>query len=237
VPIPLPDDLELMRLHVEALFTHDARGRLLRVNEFGGRSIAPRVYLGRTRMGHVLRVRADVADDVAEELRAIADDEPVAADVPQRPHCGALLCATLARSEPIRRVWVGPAYCIDVGALPPAVATVRLEADGSPLTAMFPEWRGEVKHRQPFVAAVDGEAAAAICCSVRITAAAHEAGVETLLGARRRGFATRAVVGWAHAVAATDALPLYSTSWDNAASQGVARGLGMRCYGADFHAT
>jgi len=233
----MPDDLELMRLHVDALFTHDARGRMLRVNEFGGRTIAPRVFLGRTRKGHVLRVRADVPDDVAEELRGIARGEPIGDDLPQRPHCGARLRATLARLEAARQVWVGPAYCIDVAALPPVVGTVRVESDGSPLTAMFPEWRGEVKYRQPFIVAFDGEAAAAICCSVRITPAAHEAGVETLLTTRRRGFATRAVVGWADAVAALGALPMYSTSWDNAASQGVARRLGMRYYGADFHVT
>jgi len=233
----MPDDLELMRLHVEALFTHDARGRMLRVNEFGGRTIAPRVFLGRTRKGHLLRIRADVPDDVVEELRAIARDEPIGDEMSQRPHCGALLRATLARLEPVRQVWVGPAYCIDVAALPPATGAARVDSDGSPLMAVFPEWRGEVKYRQPFVVAFDGEAAAAICCSVRITPAAHEAGVETLLGMRRRGLAKRAVVGWANAVAALGALPMYSTSWDNAASQGVARRLGMRYYGADFHVT
>ena len=234
--VAVPDDLELMRLHVDALFTHDARARLLRVNEFGGRNVAPRVYLGRTPKGHVLRVRADVADDVAAELRAIAATEPIVADMPQRPQCGALLRATLARLESVRQVWVGPAYCVDVDALPSDTATVQLEAEG-PLLARFPEWRGEVRYRQPFVVALDGEAGAAICCSVRITHAAHEAGVETVLTARRRGFATRAVVGWARAVAELGALPLYSTSWDNLASQAVARGLRMRRYGVDFHVT
>src|SRR5262249_25120355 len=106
------DDLELMRLHVESLYTHDARGRLLRINELDGRAIAPGVYFGRTAAGHLLRVRADVADDVAAELRSIVRDEPIEADIPQRPHCGALLRATLARSEPVRQVWAGPAYRI-----------------------------------------------------------------------------------------------------------------------------
>jgi hypothetical protein len=235
--MPMHDDLELMQMHVEALFTHDARGRLLRVNELGGRVIAPRVFFGRTRVGHVLRVRTDIADDVAEELQAIARDEPVEADPPQRPHCGALLRATLARGEPTRQVWAGPAYCIDATTLPNATNATRVERDDSPLLRTFPDWHGEVALRQPFVVAVDGDAAVAVCCSVRITPRAHAAGVETLLSARRRGFATHAVVGWAHAVAERGVIPLYSTSWDNVASQAVAARLRMHLYGVDFHVT
>jgi hypothetical protein len=231
------DDLELMQLHVASLFTYDERGRLLRVNEIGGRAIAPRMYFGRTPKGHVLRVRADVGDDVAAELQAIVRDEPVEPDVPQRPHCGALLRATLARIEPIRQVWSGPAYGIDPTTLPAAMNATRVERDDSPLVRTFPDWHGEVALRQPFVVALDGDAAAAVCCSVRITPRAHAAGVETLPSARRRGFATQAVIGWAHAVAERGALPFYSTSWDNVASQAVARRLRMHQYGVDFHIT
>ncbi len=224
-------------MHVEALFTHDARGRMLRVNELGGRALAPRVFFGRTRHGHVLRVRSDVRAEAMAELEAIARTEPRDAPTSQRPHCGAALRAVLARYEPIRRVWAGPAYRIDAAALPDVVATQRVESDDDPLMATFPEWRGEVSQRQPFVVAVDDGRAVAVCCSVRITPVAHAAGVETLPDARRRGFASRAVVAWAKAVAESGAVPLYSTSWDNGASQAVARRLGMHRYGIDFHAT
>src|SRR4051812_45760254 len=138
------DDLQLMRLHVDALFTHDARGRLLRVNELGGRAIAPRMFFGRTAAGHVLRVRADVPDPIAQELQAIVRDEPVVEDLAQRPHCGAPLRAVLARHEPVRVVWTGPAYSIDLNALPDSrrdalanappdeFETVRIRSDASP---------------------------------------------------------------------------------------------------------
>ena len=36
--------------------------------------------------------------------------------------------------------------------------------------------------------------------------------------------------GWAAAVRQQGILPLYSTSWDNLASQGIARSLGMIAY-------
>ena len=84
---------------------------------------------------------------------------------------------------------------------------------------------------------VESGRAAALCCSVRITPEAHEAGVETLPGSRGRGYASSAVAAWAKAVAALGALPLYSTSTENAASQGVARRLRMRLIGLDYHIT
>ena len=76
-----------------------------------------------------------------------------------------------------------------------------------------------------------------ICRSVRASARAHEAGVETLAGYRRCGYATSVVTAWAIAVRALNLIPLYSTSWNNVASQGVARRLGLVQYGVDYHVT
>jgi predicted GNAT family acetyltransferase len=72
---------------------------------------------------------------------------------------------------------------------------------------------------------------------VRRTARAHEAGVETHPAFRGRGFAVRAVAAWARAVRATGVLPLYSTSWENHGSRGVARRLGLVQLGSDLHVT
>jgi predicted GNAT family acetyltransferase len=59
--------------------------------------------------------------------------------------------------------------------------------------------------------------------------------VETLPAARRRGHAVSVVAAWARAVKQIGALPLYSTSWDNVASQSVATKLGLSHFGVDFH--
>ena len=45
------------------------------------------------------------------------------------------------------------------------------------------------------------------------------------------------VIAWARAVQAIGATPLYSTSWENAASQAVARSLQLEMFGSDFHVT
>jgi predicted GNAT family acetyltransferase len=87
-----------------------------------------------------------------------------------------------------------------------------------------------------FVVACDGHAVA-VCGSVRQTGQAYEAGVETVLAYRGRGYAARAVAAWAGVVRALGRVPLYSTSWQNTASQSVARKLALIQFGSDLHIT
>lgn len=69
-------DLELMQKHVRALFTHDAHSRLLFVNEpDAAQAQASRLFLGRTRAGNVRRFRADLPQNLCDELEALCADE------------------------------------------------------------------------------------------------------------------------------------------------------------------
>ena len=95
----------------------------------------------------------------------------------------------------------------------------------------------ELDDCQPYLAVIEDSQAVSICRSVRLSSRAHEAGVDTLEDYRRRGHATSAVVAWALAVRALNLIPLYSTSWDNVASQGVVQRLGLVQYGVDYHVT
>jgi predicted GNAT family acetyltransferase len=87
---------------------------------------------------------------------------------------------------------------------------------------------------EPFIAVVVDGVAVSLCHSARLTDRAAEAGVETLEAYRGHGYASAVVTEWAHAIRATGRIPLYSTSWDNLASQAVARRLGLTQYGTDF---
>lgn len=232
------DDLELMNIHVRALFTHNSESRLLFVNEPGG-SAAPaaRLFLGRTRAGNVWRFRADIPEKLCEELSALCADEPsLSAEFNEPPRHLETYIRLLEKHAPVEKPEMGPAYRFPQNIPPPSRPLVAVtEKNAEVLRGGFEEFAPELPDWQPFVALVEDNRAVSICRSARITSEAHEAGVETLTDFRGKGYAQEAVIEWARRVQAAGAIPMYSTSWDNLASQAVARKLRLYCYGADFH--
>lgn len=228
---------ELMSMHVDALYTHDGDLRLLYVNEpTGAIRPAPRFYLGRTVEGAVWRFRSDLPTDIVQLLETLCRNEPTIHDPREKPVHSAEYIRILAPHASIQRVWMGPAFCFPDDSMPRSTNLVAITHENAwLLRSKLAEWLPDVPHCRPFVAMVQGDAAVSLCCSVRITTRAHEAGVETLSAFRGRGYASEAVAGWAHEVREMGCIPLYSTSWENVASQSVARKLGLVTYGADFH--
>jgi RimJ/RimL family protein N-acetyltransferase len=127
----------------------------------------------------------------------------------------------LAAAEPVVERWPDPPRC---------AAAVR-----ALLAPVSREWRGPayVLPAQP-----PGPLEADVpstCYSSRVGRLADEAGVETPAEHRGLGYAPLAVAAWARRVQAEGKLALYSTSWENRASQRVAEKLGGRLYGEDWH--
>jgi len=102
------------------------------------------------------------------------------------------------------------------------------------LRAGLDEWVPDVGAGLPMLAAVVGGRAVSICASVRASPTVHCAGVETLPDYRGYGLAARVVGGWGRAVQAAGATPIYGTTFDNLASLGVARRLGLRPIASEF---
>ena len=241
-------DHELMDRHLEALFVHDAAGRVVRVR-VPNIEPAPRFFLGRFAGGVACRCRDDVDDALCSALHAAAAADPVdfAAEVASD---GQAIDTTryvdiLAREAPVTRMWGGPAFHFPEDIADPApgdgvpAGEVILVTDENVevLRPLLPAWMPDVHDSPPlFALVVDGQAVA-VCGSVRITASAHEAGVDTAVPFRGRGYAPRVVVAWARAVRALGAEPLYSTAWENAASRAVARKLGLVLFGTDLSIT
>ncbi len=84
------------------------------------------------------------------------------------------------------------------------------------------------------MAVVRDGAAVSVCFSSRVGPQATEAEVDTLPDFRGRGYAAAVTAAWGLAVRAAGSIPLYTTSWENLASQGVARRVGLTMYWADW---
>lgn len=236
------NDLDLMAIQARTLFTADTESRLLLVNEPGLATPAPHFFLGRTPVGNVTRFRADLPERLVRELAALcADDPPLLTASGELPRHAERYVQRLGDYVPVGRVWAGPAYAFSGNTLFPENTLLSgplvavSERNREVLEGGFEKLLEELPLWQPFVALIQEGRAVSVCRSVRITAEAHEAGVETLPGYRGRGYARSVAEGWAQQVRSLGALPLYSTSWDNEASRAVARSLGLRLYGADFH--
>ena len=231
-------DRELMRFHVEAEFSHDAEAQLVRVNEPNGTgAAAPRFFLGKTLDGVVVRFRHDVGNDVRRELKpAVAHDvQPESAL--DRPSDPAPYQAILSRVAPVERTWTGPAFFFPRELPMSDGTTIITDANADILRPHLEAWIPDVPLSQPMIAlTVDGHAAS-LCASVRLTADAHEAGVDTAPPFRGRGYAAQVVVAWAREVRDLGRIPLYSTSWGNDASRAVARKIGLIQFGNDLHVT
>ena len=230
-----------MTTHVETLFTHDAFSRLQFINNpWADRTVsspAPRFFLGRIGTRNIWRFRSDVPLALVEQLEELCVNEPVMSPLYKPPKYFEEYMRLLEGHQPIQRVWSGPAYHL---AGPPRLSQSWMpvtEANAEILGAGFEKIRTELETAQPSIGIVEDGCVVSICRSVRIGPRGHEAGVETLKEFRGKGYATTVTAGWAGAVNEKGWLPLYSTSWENGASQEVARKLRAVRYGVDFHIT
>ncbi len=233
-------DLELMNIHVRALFTHDAGARLLFVNEPDRAVVsAARLFLGRTRTGNVWRFHADLPETLCEKLAVLcADEPPVDVEFNGPPRHLERYIRLLEEDVPVQEISSGPAYQFTECEMPAKRRLLTVtETNAEILQGGFEKLIEELPAWQPFVVLIEDNRAVSVCRSVRITPEAHEAGVETLPEFRGKGYAKDVVAEWARLVRAAGAIPLYSTSWENNASQAVARKLELKCYGVDFQVT
>jgi len=189
----------------------------------------------------VWAVRADVPDDVADELNALACQEPPALDFRNAPVYADRYVSILQN-----RIWSGrqstatirqsggPAFTFpDSIAQPDDVVIVE---DERQLDHNFQGWvAGEIAAgRGPVMAIVKDGYPVSICFCARSSDVAAEAGLETAEAFRGRGFAQRVTAAWALAIRASGRIPLYSTSWTNTASLAVARKLGLMAYASHW---
>jgi GNAT acetyltransferase len=229
-------DRRLMEIQADTLYTRDPSGCIHRVREpYGGP--APRFFFGRTQQGNIWRFRYDLPERVRDSLERLASDEPVIQDLRAAPQNLAAFVTALGDDPANPHPDSGPAYRFPDVVAPAANATRVAPANVHLIEEMGPDWASfgvELPEREPCWAVVQDGRVVSVCFSARLGDDAAEAGVETLAPYRGRGLACSVVSAWARAVQAMGLIPLYSTSWDNVASQGVARKLGLIQYGVDL---
>jgi GNAT superfamily N-acetyltransferase len=233
-------ELELIELHARTLFTHDAAGRLVAINERHPRPAA-RFFLGWTVRGVIWRVRHDLPPELVARLGELVAAEPISDDLERLPSCLPAVRAALAMHGPIATDESGPEYCFPDGvdaataAAASSAGAVAVTADNAHvLERWLPEWLPDVAGELPMMTVlVDGDAVS-ICACARVPGRATHAGVETHPAFRGRGHAAMATAAWARAVRGRGIVPLYGTGWTNRASQRVAAKLGLVRYGASI---
>jgi RimJ/RimL family protein N-acetyltransferase len=200
------------QLQLQTLFTFDDDGYLVETREPES-TRAPRLAIVRTKDEVAWAVRRDTPPGIAD----LASKEPPAADWSDPP-----LYADTYQARLNGTVFSGPAFIVpDAIDVPDGV----VRADG-----YYPG-------RAPIYVAVEDGVTLSVCHCARSSPDAAEAGLFTEAAHRGRGLGPRVTTAWAAAIRASDRVPIYSTSWDNAASRAVARKLGCEICATDYSVT
>jgi hypothetical protein len=229
--------LATLDIQIAALFIHDANGRIQRSNEPLPNSPAPRFFFARTLDGNRWRFRDDLPLAVVEHLQALAASEPVMTDIRRPMKNLERIRAVLTTHAPILGESHGPAYRFPDDIPHPSNVVMIDQTNLALLQEMEPDldrFERNLAVMGPCAVVVEDGTAVSMCFSSRWTAHAAEAGLDTLPPARRRGYAVAVVAAWANAVRESGRMPLYSTSWENLASQAVARRLDLILYAEDL---
>ena len=147
-----------MRLHVEALYTRDAAGRLLTVNDAGA-APAPRFFFGRTPNGNMWWFRHDVDGAMAEDLAGLCEFQQAGLDVVSAEGFADLL----SRAAPIQKIWAGPAYHVPPDLRSEDDRVVRVTADNATVLSPYLEdWQGDVAPNVPMAVALENGKAVSV---------------------------------------------------------------------------
>ncbi len=184
-------DRQLMKIQVEVLFTQDENGCLQHINEpLNAPEPAPRFFFGYTNEGSICRFRHDLPDNVVAQLKKVAAAEPMPVNSQKISRNRRQFEDILQSHAPIERIWIGPAYRFPEHITPPTNVIQLSFKNAGLLKGDFAEMVSALNSSQSYLAVIEDSQAVAICRSVRLSSHAHEAGVDTLIGYRQRGYAT-----------------------------------------------
>ncbi|HJW41797.1 MAG TPA: hypothetical protein VJ476_11285 [Rhizomicrobium sp.] len=187
----------------------------------------------RTQREVICKFHSDLPDDIVLRLEELAQRKRGRPAHWQKEY-GDYLNLFAASGLGVTAMRAGPLYDVPAGLLASGTSTSIDDTNAEFLHGGLEEWLPVVAAGVPLFAAIEGDHAVAVCATVNASRRAHSAGVETVPAYRGRGFAGRAVAGWANAVRALGCTPFYATTFDNISSQLVARRLNLSPVGSEF---
>jgi len=208
---------------------------MVAVNDFDV-SPPPLLSIIRSPAGARCLLSAKLPESLARDLAAMAAHERVDAVTAPWPVHRTRYRELLESFAPISREYGGPAFVLPE--LPYSdgnIARVLSHEDRALLSPHFDWLIAKFETAEPVAGVIEDGAVVSICRCARNRTAAVEAGIETAPEYRGRGFAKHAAARWASAIRARNMIPLYSTSWDNIASQRIAAALGAEQYAVDYN--
>lgn len=232
------DGTALLRIEMDTIWAHDARGRMTHVLGDPARP-APLLAVGTSGGAWLVDVRHDIDDSVATAIeayvRALSPSPERRLPAEAIARCGAMLDPTpgaLTFESGVGYV-LPDDLAFDSGAAIVTSASSEQErtALAAPPEANWPddEWADLLAGRLgPFAIALEGSRVISICHCARLTDVAAEAGVWTHPDHRGRRHAAAVTAAWASLLQPSIPYRFYSTSERNAASQHVAARLGAR---------
>ena len=243
------NDLDLLGLQAATNFVLSESGRIVRYNS-PDRAAPPRLYLAGCMSGNVLRIRHDVAPEIATAIESLAADEPPFCHADSAPLHLKDYMRLLGAGAPVEHhelglIWTAPeglnfdhpAKLVASDTPEGAALLDRLTEQGMPESLTAAGFVDAGEFWAPWCLALHGDDIASIAISARLGPRAAEVGVYTLAAYRGRGFAAAATAGWASHAALRGRTLFYGTSRANVSSQRVTQRLGLRFIGASLAIT
>ncbi|MHB8383809.1 MAG: GNAT family N-acetyltransferase [Candidatus Binataceae bacterium] len=239
-------DLRLLQVDAATLWVVSPEGRIERTND-PDRSPGPRLFFAGCRSGNVMRVRHDLADQVASRLLAIGAEEPPWRDPDVLPQCVGRFIDVLSTLQPVATVAPHVIYRLPNQLKYDHTATIVRgdSSEGAAMLARFAErglpqpmlaagFKGVGDFWEPWCVVVERDEIAAIAFAARLGGIGAEIGVYTFPNFRARGFAAAVTASWSSMPSLDGRALFYSTARSNRSSQRVAARLGLRMIGASF---
>jgi len=184
--------------------------------------------VGVTNLGSVIRYSNTLDESLVEKLEQVIGTDSDA-------YLGEVI-NVLSIYRPLSNFWIGLAYVFPNERDTAHTQAIQVTHENKELLKpYYPNTFEDFEYKQPCFVIVEDNFPVSICCSARKTIEANEASLFTHEDYRGRGYGIDVTNAWAAAVQKQGRIALYSTSWDNFASQSVAKKLKLLQYGTVIH--